>query len=48
MKQNFNFTIDPEIKQEAQEILEANGQKMSSVIELYFKDIIKHNKGDFS
>lgn len=44
MKQSFTFTIDPEIKEEAQIILESQGRKLSSMIEIYLKKIIQENK----
>ena len=43
MKEAITISIDPEVRKKAVEILEQNGQKMSSVIELHLKEIIKEN-----
>lgn len=43
MKEQITITIDPEIRKRVAVILEQNGQKMSSVIELHLKKIIKEN-----
>jgi len=43
MKGAITISIDPEIKKQVVEILKQKGQKMSSVIELHLKEIIKEN-----
>ena len=43
MKTTINLSIDSEVKRKANDIFKKNGQKMSSVIELHLKEIIKQN-----
>lgn len=43
MKEAITISIDPEVRRKAVEILEKNGQKMSSIIELHLKEIIKQH-----
>ena len=42
MKEAITISVDPKVKEEVVEIFEQNGQKMSSVLELYLKEIIKN------
>ena len=44
MKEQITITIDPEVRKKVAMILKQNGQKISSVIELHLKEIIKNDK----
>lgn len=44
MKIPTTITLQPKIKEEVQKILEAQGMKLSSVVELYLKKIIEEEK----